>query len=334
MSLFYQHLFKLRIMHDFYNLGYGSDFKIVPLPQTEAIMRRHRLIMKEAENGFDIASLMQNESTPLADLGEDTKLSFALILSNKSFHNFTALDALDSSSQAYHIHNLDLDALELTQNGWNQVEMANSSLFYTQTAEADTVDLTITDPFDTEILNEEMEQAGTQFSHLFQLGNRAEGLYTFSHSIDEVAQADERYYLAQDLKHLRPFAIVDFYSSELDYENTKTYTLQFEAKRSQWTYLLSLSKDYSGYTIGIEDTRDNPEASFKSTGDNALTEGSVLTFSSFKASDDSQELEIPFDETSIPDFDLILEKNGDRTELQGLPNPSIHHTKTEMHINI
>jgi len=203
-----------------------------------------------------------------------------------------------------------------------------------RTAEADKVRLAITDPFGDEMFNDEIDKADNQFSHFIQIGDRSEGVYTVTPEVDDVAQEAIAYYMAKDLIQLRPFAIIDFYSSELDYENVKNYTLQFEAKTNQWTYLLNLGKDYTGSTISIEDTRDTPEITFKSTGEEDLTEGSILTFSSFEVDDDSVEAAIAYHQTPIADFDLVIEKNGDRTEIQGLPNPSIHHTKTEMHINI
>jgi len=334
MSLFYQYFFKLRLLHNYYTAGYAKDFKIVPLPQTEKILKRHKLILKMRENGFDIGSLMEDSSTPFIDLGTDQKLSFALVLLNRSFHNFTALDTLDSFTQGYHLDNLDLDAEEMTEDGWNLVELRNSSFNYSKTVSADKVELAITDPFGAEMYNDEIDGIGDQFNHLIEIGNRPAGLYTITPTIDDVEQAEEAYYLGRDLKKLRPFAVIDFYSSELDYENVKTYTIQFEAKTSQWKYMLNLGKDYTGSTITIEDTRDIPEIIFKSTGGNDLSEGNVLTFSSFDADDDTQEVEIAFNQTPIADFDLVIEKNGDQTEIQGLPNPSIHHTKTEMHINI
>ena len=51
MSLFYQYFFKFRMLHSYYTLGYGKDFKIVPLPRTDALIKRHKLIYKERENG-------------------------------------------------------------------------------------------------------------------------------------------------------------------------------------------------------------------------------------------------------------------------------------------
>ena len=80
MSLFYQYFFKFRIQHSYYTLGYGKDFKIVPLPRTEALIKRHKLICKERDNGFDIGSLMRDATTPFIDLGDEEILSFALIL--------------------------------------------------------------------------------------------------------------------------------------------------------------------------------------------------------------------------------------------------------------
>lgn len=334
MSLFYQYFFKFRILHNYYTLGYGKDFKIVPLPRTEALIKRHKLLYKERENGFDIGSLMRDATTPFIDLGDNEILSFALVLTNGAFHNFTELDELDNQRQAYHLDNLNLDTEELTEDGWNLVEPQNSIFAYSKVVEADKVELAINDPFGTEVFNDEIDKGDNQFFHLIDYSNRKEGQYTMTPEVDDVAGDSTSYYLAKNLKQLRPFAIIDFYSSELAYNSVKNYTLQFEAKTAQWTYLLNLGKDYTGSTISIEDTRDSPEIAFKSTGGADLTAGSVLTFESFDADDDTTEAEIAYNQTPIADFDLVIEKNGDRTEIQGLPNPSIHHTKTEMHINI
>lgn len=334
MSLFYKYFLGLRILHDYYSEGYSEDFKIVPLPQTRELMRRHRLILKESPKGFNMVSLMEDETTPFIDLGDDKKLSFALILLNKAFYNFTALDERDNFRQAHQLSNLNLNGREMTENGWSLAELKNTSFNYAITSQADTIDLTVTGPFGEEVFQGEMDKNGTRFSYLMELGNRSEGLYTFSTEVDEVAQPDELFYLAQDLVKLRPFAIIDLYSSELSYARANRYSIQFEAKKAQWKYLLNLGKDYTGSTISIQDTRDTPEITFKSTGRNDLSSGSLLTFESFKADNEAEAAEIGYSDKPIPDFDLIIEKNGNRIEVSGLPNPSIQDTKTEMHINI
>lgn len=334
MAATYQTYLTLRILHDYYNQGYGRDFHIVPLPQTKRILERHRILFRETENGFNLLSLMENSTTPLVDLGSNQKLSFALVLKNPVFMNYTSLDTKTSFSQIYHLDNLNLNALEMTEDGWSLAIPKTRQFNYTKTIAATKVELEILDPFNWQILDEEIDKNDQQFSHLVDIANRPEGKYTFTPTTDNVEQSPELYYLSEDLPQLRPFAVLDFFSSELSHVSPKAYTLQFNAKKSQWKYQVSLGKDYTGSTISVNDTRDTPEITFKNTGGNDLSRGKVLTFASFKASNNNEAAEIAYDETPISDFDLVIEKNGDRTEIKGLPNPSVHIPKTEMHINI
>lgn len=329
----YKTLFKLRILHSYYNKGYGSDFSIIPLPQTEKLAKQHKLLFREVENGLDVLSLMVDEHTPKFDLGDANKLSFCLMLKNTHLINFTELPEKTKSKQFYQLQNDEAFGTTLTPDTWKLVEPSPIAFTYSWVSQADKVMVRITDPFGRSFLAGTV-QIGTRYTRPLDLGNRMEGRYSLGLIEDDVDQETNHLYLSEGLWRKRPFVIADIFSSQLDYQQIKEYSISLSSKRSTWTYLINLSKDYTGSTISIEDARESPEVFFKQTGPNSQKAGDTLRFTTYKINQPDEEAEIAFQESPIADFNLIIEKNGTKTEIRGLPNPAIDQVKTEMHINI
>jgi hypothetical protein len=161
-------------------------------------------------------------------------------------------------------------------------------------------------------------------------------MYSFETTLDGVVQTSVEYYLSDDLNRKRPFAALDFFSSELSIEHPAFYTLKFNPSKAQWRYLVTLSKDYTGNTLSIKDTKDVPTVAFKLTKNEVLTKGSTVSFESVNVADQEQVMKIPYSESPLTDFDLIIQRidNGDEIEIKKLPNPSALNLNQEIHITI
>lgn len=335
--MIYKSFYKLRIYHTYYTKGYAKNFTIRPTEETRQLLKRFRMLFREVENGFDVLSPMVSGVTPLIDLGVDKKMSFALYSISPSFLNITELDSKTNYNEIYYIDNLSLgNATELTTNNWTFVKSKPALFNYGIESSASEIQLLITDPFNDTMYNDDMDKNEKQFSYLVDIGNRSPGKYSFKPTIDGMAQATESFYVSDDLMKDRPLMVLDFFSSELSYASTKTYTLQFEAKKTQWKYVVTLNKDYTGNTISIRDTKDTPTVAFKKVDGTTLTKGSTLAFESVKVANANSAEKIPFSEAPVSDFDLIIKKddNGDETEIKYLPNPSIQSPKQEMYLSI
>lgn len=329
----YQVLFRLRITHNYYLKRYANDFSVVPLPQTQKLSKQYKLLFREVENGIDVLSLMKGENTPFLDMGDDNKLSFALMLKNVNLLHYSHLPAKNSSGQIYQLVNNPEAGTSITSNEWNLVEPRPVSFNYIKQSDADEIRVRITGPFGTTVSGR-MTKTGNQFALPMDLADRPEGKYTLQTRIDGQNQNPEYFYISEMLWQKRPFAIMDIFSGELRYDRPITYSIRLAAKKSLWTYRVNLSKDYTGSTITIEDGRETPEVIFKQVGNQNQSAGKILTFRSYRAADPNRPSRIAFSEAAQNDFKLVISKNGTTTEIVGLPNPAIDQPKTEMHINI
>lgn len=335
--MMYKALFQVRIFHGYYTKGYAKDFSIQPCEQTSVMLRRHRMLFREVENGFDVLIPMANETDPLIAIGSDMKMSIALFLKNSSFPAFSDIAAKTSFDQIYFLNNLMLgETLELPTTNWKLVQTKARSFNYSLESEATDIRLKITDPFGVIVFNDSMKRSGASFSHLVDIGSRVTGKYSFEATIDGVVHMPVDYFLSDDLNQKRPFAVLDFFSSELSLEYSTHYTLTFNPSKAQWKYLVTLGKDYTGNTLFIKDTKDEPTVAFKLTRNEVLTKGSTVSFESVNIADQEKVKEITFSEAPIADFDLIIKRNdnGDEIEIKKLPNPSILNLNQEIHITI
>ena len=334
MGLSYKKYFTLRIHHDYYTEGYGDDFEIYPMPETQAFLKRHKQIFRPVHRGFDVLSMMSTENTPFIAPDSDQKLSFGLRLKNLYFTNFTVLPAKNDFKELYQFENKGLDDNDMEPADWKLVTPQNNAFLFAVASNATKVELQIHDPQGTLIHDQIMETSGDEFIHYFDRGSRLSGKYKFTVKEDNVAKAPVHFYLADHIKKLKPFGILDFFTSELNFNSPKNYVLHFDPKESQWTYQVNLQKDYTGSVVTLVDNRESPEITFKSTGNTSLLKGKVLTFESFQANDQNAKALIPFEQSPIDYFQLVITKNGDQTVMKNLPNPSVREPKSEIHINI
>ncbi|GAB5526577.1 MAG: hypothetical protein Roseis2KO_44490 [Roseivirga sp.] len=333
MANTYKKLLSIRLTHTYYESRYTSDFSIIPLPETQKLVNQYKLVLRPAGNGFDVMSLVNADDTPFIDLGDSNKLSFALMLRNTAMLNITSLPAKQHSAQLYYITNKPSPGISISIKDWTLVDPRATSFSYSRQTGANEVTLKTTGPFG-DSTTEQMIKQGDQFVSDFELGNRPEGRYQLEATEDGIKKPVDSFYVSEMLWKARPFALIDIFTQELDYSSPKNYYIRLGAKKAHWVYHVNLSKDYTGSTISIEDGREAPEVLFKVQGNVNLAKGKTLMFKAYKADDPHARAKIRFSEKPLTDFKLVIEKNGTKTEIAGLPNPAIDQVKTEMHINI
>ncbi|GEM_PF-4660941 len=333
MASSYKRLFGIRFRHTYYEESLTRDFSIIPLPQTQKLARQYKLIFRPKENGIDVLSLMREPNVPFIDLGDQNKLGFAIMLKNTDLLNITNLPVRQNNRQVYYMDNTVHKAHKVMKEHWSLVTPRPESFKYVRQSEANEITLKATGPFDSEHTVTMLRQ-GNEFQSLFELGNRPEGKYVLEATEDGEKKDSEAVYTSELLWQTRPFGLIDIFTNELDYSQSKTYQIRLSAKKSIWTYRVNLGKDYTGSNISIKDERESPEVLFKQVGNTSQIKGKTLTFRSYRINDPNKTLGIRFGQTPIKDFKLIIEKNGKKTEIGGLPNPAINQSSTEMHINI
>jgi len=335
MARHYQILFKLRLHHTYYIGGASYDFHIQPTQETSRLLAKYKLLFREVDNGINILGLTTDKNTPLHELDNDLKFTLALFLKNSSFLNFSELAADKNFDEIYYLNNLSLNnnSSELTDNSWLLTTVRNMTFDYALTSEADNILVNIKNGKAESVLNKALLKQEDNFNVLIDFEEFQEGKYTLQKTEDNVDKDPEHYFLSNELKKKRPFAALEFYASELSYSEVKSYTLQFEARKAQWKYVLMLNKDYSGSTISIKDSNDVPAVAFKKEGSD-YSKGQIVAFQSVEINNPSKEVKLSYNEKAVTDFDLIIEKNGLKAEVKSLPNPSIHQVKSEMYLSI
>lgn len=333
MANTYKTLFRIRIGHNYYENGITSDFSIVALPQTQKLAQQYKLLFKPVANGIDVLSLMTGESTPFLDLGDRNKLSFAMMLHNTNLLNITRLPVRQSSRQVYHIENTPEAGTSIGGGKWKLVTPKTTRFTHSRQSGANEISLRCTGPFG-DAQTSDMVKDGNRFISTFDLGNQPEGKYLLEATEDGELKEAEAIYTSEFLWKTRPFALIDIFTNELSYNSEKKYTIKLKAEWVNWTYCVNLGKDYTGSTISIQDQRELSEVFFKLVGNKDQAIGKTLKFQLYKINEPNQTGKIRLNERPISDFNLIIEKNGTKTEIKGLPNPAIDQVKTEMHINI
>lgn len=333
MANTYKKLFSIRLRHDYYESRFTSDFSVTPLPQTQKLARQYRLIFRPVADGIDVLSLMTDHTTPFLHLDDHNKLSFVMMLQNADLLNVTNLPYNPSTQQVYHIENRPEVGTSIISQEWTLIKPKAASFVYTRQSEANEIMLKSTGPFGATYTREMLKQ-GERFTSAFELSNMHEGKYVLEATEDGQTKPAEAIYSSEILWKTRPFALIDIFTRQLSYEKPKNYFLRLGAKKVTWVYRVNLTKDYTGSSISIEDQRESPEVFFKLVGNASLAKGQSLKFRAFQIDKPGHTAQIAFSETPIKDFKLIIEKNGTKTEIAGLPNPAIDQVKTEMHINI
>jgi hypothetical protein len=104
----YTLLFDVEVLHDFYASGRSADFLFQPTESCKAVLKRHNLVFRSKDTGFDIFSQVDlhkeglKMKTPLKD---NEKFTFLMKLKNPFFVNFSELSLEPGSGSIYFFNN-------------------------------------------------------------------------------------------------------------------------------------------------------------------------------------------------------------------------------------
>ncbi|HEV2832088.1 MAG TPA: hypothetical protein VGW31_08910, partial [Hanamia sp.] len=118
MSIQFQSLFTIQVLHDYYNRHSikCNDFDIVPTEDCALLMKNRQVLYKNYNNKLLTvvnASKEVNNTpppdfrlTPFIDLGKEVVFRWYLILKNPHFGNFTSIAAKTSEKKRFYFSNL------------------------------------------------------------------------------------------------------------------------------------------------------------------------------------------------------------------------------------
>ncbi len=269
MNIIYNRLFNLNIAHNYYEDGVAKGLTIVPTIETSKLLSNGRMLFKTNGEGRVVVlyKTLDDEVTPLIDLGKDLKFTFVLKLDvNAEFFNITDLD--ESVSKVHNSANIIYfknDPTSASDDPFSPepinhsiIDKVRSSLFTYQfevTSNPAQVLLIVTDeagpvsvgkevdgtPFDTTLTLSISEL--NSFLQQIDLRNRPKGKYTITiRDIgDTTTLKEEVIYVDNVLVPQKIVGVIDLVYDTANneiYGDTEEYQLVFERKNTMWKYLV------------------------------------------------------------------------------------------------
>lgn len=354
VSINYNRLFNLRIIHSYYENGRPRGLYLQPTGKTRRVLQGGNMLFKSLLSGIVILYRVQDdEVTPLVELPDDLRLTFSMSVENKAeFQNITNLDvsstARFSSSSIFYFTNDPAAASSDPDNPeeitHELIDAAKNRLF--------TYSFGLESP-PAEVLLRVQNAAGTlvspgktadgtplpttltigrndddRYSQQIDLRNKPVGKYTITilNTADDTTLKEEVFYVDDELASRDILGVVDIvYNSSTGnlYGDREEYELQFERKESIWTYFVvnkNKNVDFDTDTLSIDDqgSEGYSPMNFTREGDEPHTTIRIngLETVVFKSDDP-----IPFFE--IPKAAVQLKRDpGNAVLVSNLPNPS------------
>ncbi len=106
MSLRYQIVFTVDILHDYYSSGICPDFEVLPSPDTASFLRAHGMLCKFTGSRLTVLIRVGADEKPHSPLSISARMKFYLKLNNSHFNNFTNLTYQPFTSHRYYFSNV------------------------------------------------------------------------------------------------------------------------------------------------------------------------------------------------------------------------------------
>lgn len=109
MKYAFQELVNVKFSHTYFSSGIFRGLIVEPTASTQKLLLNHGLLFKSYSGGFrilfetELNGIRKSRESYLTDM---LSCSFKLSLSDKSFYNYTALDASDISKNVFYFHNI------------------------------------------------------------------------------------------------------------------------------------------------------------------------------------------------------------------------------------
>lgn len=324
MNNMFTNILNFTLRHDYYTNGFSPDFVITPMAATARLLKRNKLILKYTAHGFRI-SCNNNTLSRLPQILSGRILSFSLRLKNKHFMTITTLPARSGSKDSYYLSCPLQGGAQPPTETVAQYPRVFNWLF---TAAGDTTAIQLEDPEGNIVVDEiHAGTAGQEREAFLDLTQHSSGLYR----IMVEGQPDENIYImdepsANGVFGIAEFTLGDFADFDPETYQALQYEYQFNARASVWEYHLLLSRDYSDYTLAINDTEGT--AVFAETAaPPAYTEGSRSIFAAQNP--------IPYQEAPRRGLQLLLTPaGGGGSTYNDLPGPSIRNPEPKMYLTI
>ncbi len=351
MARFFDKLFDIELLHDYYTSGKSRDFILSPTADTIQLIKGYRSLIKNrasddrSENTVGLSVVYEatdNAHTPLIPINQNERFRFAMKLVNPTFLNFTDIPAKNNSNEIYYYHNnsgspLTQEVLELqpkvfTYRVTSAFTPDNLKVFGIDGSEITALQATLS--------------GGPDFEVELDLSGYPDGKYKLE-LFDGITSTGESQdiYFDNALKAEGVFGIVEIYKANNDFPH-ETLQIQFNKSEVYWKYfVLVKAGDIGTDTYEVIDAEDY-------SGGGTAIEFSKVDSGSYTAADDAVvaallnqhpdgEVVLIKSDTLIAyseskKTDLQLRKNGQFSPplTSHLPNPAVANPKAESFVFI
>lgn len=321
MSRTFEKILSITLLHDYYNSGITTDFVITPTTATKQLLKNHRWICKHTANGCFIGcDNLGVAMLPLILAQKTLRFSFILKLRNNNLMNFTALPPRSGSKDSYYLH---------SQEGSEEMAMETVTCHppvftYKFLATGDTTNIQVKDPKGNTCIQETFTGSpGQQLSMPVNVEGLTPGLYRFTVS----GQPDKNIYITAEPQHSGSFGILEItLPSDFNPQTSGAYWYQFNARNAVWAYHLLLGKDYSGYSLAIEDTLEGILFTETEVPPN-YNKGSRIIFTA--------QTPLPYREAARKGLQLVITAgDGTSSTHNHLPGPSVSNPESKVYLTI
>lgn len=316
----YNKLFNVRVRNSFYaNANGKNDFAIAPTQPAQQAMRNGNMVFKLDDEGFRIYYKVDSLGNPFVNINNTRLIFGAQLINTAGFLNYTDLtiggNAYGSGKLVYFTNKTAPANSLLSCSVLDQLRPSVFTYQFPPQLTAGTGHIVIKNENDVVVTpaspdpNTIAPDAARQYFYPIDFSGMPPGLYKFETWVNSETPKTETVYISDELAGSGALAIVDIVvltPASFPVSPERAYDMQFNARASQWKYVIVLQSGSvtSSDAIGITD-EGGAQSPYPALVFGAATNGTVNGIPAKIVS--SSLTNIPFFE--IPKRQLAVVKN-------------------------
>jgi hypothetical protein len=330
----YKLLFELEILHSFYRNGKCPDFNLTPTEACKAALNSFGLRFLPTMFGGKVYAKVKPDETLQSPLAEGCKFSFSMLLNNRSFDNFSKINALKPRGSHYYFSNLTSNLSSdsvplLVSNSTSKVvsdadllPFVSHSFSYSHKSTTDFQDGLLQFPDSGEVFTQRLTNYNNHFNFSFDLEKSRGGRASFF--VEGVEKAS-MYVLSRGEPRDLFGTIEIYYQStlppEFQFQNNnltispKKYQIPFSHNSTRWRYIIDRRFNQSVSEVVVNKANGSPIPFTAAT--NAPPNHFILA--------SNQPIALQED----PITGIQLRDQTDKVLIANLPNPTMQLVTTE-----
>jgi len=312
----YKILFEVKISHLYYNHSNANGVELAPSSETEALMRRFRLLYRKTQSGgLVLCELWDNnsEQEPIIPITENLLFHFLVLQKVPVFLNYSGLSFFSKKEKQLCFTNIDKGEKQTLLS--IDKEVSESDLYtktnntFTYIPKPKTKTVVVNDMNNNVVFQHERKLTTDNSPIEITLPNNAFGMFSVKENKKEETKICT--YNANNIEQIG-FIKIQQNAVGSNYflsENHKTYSLTFPVRKTIWKYVL-LEKFNSPKLMEVFDVNETIQWKSEMEGNNKVFVSASL---------------LPLYEINPYNFQLVLKNGKSKNKIifEKLPHPGI-----------